>query len=52
MDARKNISIIKKGYENKQGMKAGIALEARIILVTSEIFNLRGGNLFLPTHGG
>ena len=49
MDIRKNISIIKMGYENRQGRKAGTALAARIIMVTSEIFKSKGKQ-FVPSY--
>ena len=49
MDIRKNISIIKKGYENRQGRKAGNTLAARIIMVTGEIFKSKGRQ-FVPSY--
>ena len=49
MDIRKNTSIIKKGYENRQGRKAGIALETRIIMVIGEIFKSKG-RPFVPSY--
>ena len=49
MDIRKNISIIKKGYENRKGRKAGTALAGRIIMVTGEIFKSKGRQ-FVPSY--
>ena len=49
MDSTNNTSIIKKGYENRQGRKAGTALAARIIMVTGEIFKYNG-RPFIPSY--